>query len=102
MDWHNRTILGRSDLSKLHVPVEHTKLANGLRVVVSPDRSAPVVTVGVYYQIGFRLEPHGRSGFAHLFEHMMFQGSEHAGKMEHIRLINSSGGMLNGTTNYDI
>jgi zinc protease len=86
----------------LHVPVEFTTLANGLRVVASPDRSAPFVTVGVYYQIGFRLEPHGRSGFAHLFEHMMFQGSESAGKMEHIRLINSSGGMLNGTTNYDI
>jgi predicted Zn-dependent peptidase len=89
-------------VKKLHIPVEHTKLANGLRVVVSPDRSAPFVTVGVYYQIGFRLEPRGRSGFAHLFEHMMFQGSENAGKMEHIRLINSSGGLLNGTTNYDI
>ncbi len=87
---------------KLHIPVEHTKLANGLRVVASPDRSAPVVTVGVYYQIGFRLEPRGRSGFAHLFEHMMFQGSENAPKMEHIRLINSSGGLLNGTTNYDL
>jgi zinc protease len=87
---------------KLHIPVEHTTLANGLRVVVSPDRSAPVVTVGVYYQIGFRLEPHGRSGFAHLFEHMMFQGSENAAKMEHIRLINASGGLLNGTTNYDL
>jgi zinc protease len=85
-----------------HIPVEHTTLANGLRVVASPDRSAPFVTVGVYYQIGFRLEPPGRSGFAHLFEHMMFQGSENAGKMEHIRLVNSSGGLLNGTTNYDI
>jgi zinc protease len=89
-------------VKKLHVPVEHMTLANGLRVVASPDRSAPVVTVGVYYQIGFRLEPPGRSGFAHLFEHMMFQGSENAGKMEHIRLINSSGGLLNGTTHYDI
>jgi predicted Zn-dependent peptidase len=89
-------------LKKLHIPVEHTTLANGLRVVASSDRSAPVVTVGVYYQIGFRLEPRGRSGFAHLFEHMMFQGSENAGKMEHIRLINSSGGLLNGTTHYDI
>jgi zinc protease len=86
----------------LHIPVEHTTLANGLRVVASPDRSAPVATVGVYYQIGFRIEPRGRSGFAHLFEHMMFQGSENAGKMEHIRLINSSGGLLNGTTHYDI
>jgi zinc protease len=89
-------------LKHLHIPVEHTTLANGLRLVASPDRSAPFVTVGVYYQIGFRLEPRGRSGFAHLFEHMMFQGSEHAGKMEHIRLINSSGGVLNGTTHYDI
>ncbi len=89
-------------MKKLHIPVEHATLTNGLRVVASPDRSAPVVTVGVYYQIGFRLEPRGRSGFAHLFEHMMFQGSENAGKMEHIRLINSSGGLLNGTTNYDI
>jgi len=89
-------------LKKLHIPIEHMTLANGLRVVASPDRSAPVVTVGVYYQIGFRLEPRGRSGFAHLFEHMMFQGSENAGKMEHIRLINSSGGLLNGTTHYDI
>jgi zinc protease len=89
-------------LKRLHIPVEHTTLSNGLRVVVSPDRTAPFVTVGVYYQIGFRLEPFGRSGFAHLFEHMMFQGSENAGKMEHIRLINSSGGLLNGTTNYDI
>jgi zinc protease len=89
-------------VKNFQIPVEHTTLANGLRVVVSQDRSAPVVTVGVYYQIGFRLEPQGRSGFAHLFEHMMFQGSENAGKMEHIRLINSSGGLLNGTTNYDI
>ena len=89
-------------MKKVHIPVEHTTLANGLRVVASPDRSAPVATVGVYYQIGFRLEPRGRSGFAHLFEHMMFQGSENAGKMEHIRLINSSGGLLNGTTHYDI
>jgi zinc protease len=89
-------------VSKLHIPVEHSTLANGLRVVLSSDRSAPVATVGVYYQIGFRLEPRGRSGFAHLFEHMMFQGSENAGKMEHIRLINSSGGLLNGTTNFDL
>ena len=89
-------------MTKLHIPVESETLGNGLRVVVSPDRSAPVVTVGVYYEIGFRLEPRGRSGFAHLFEHMMFQGSEHAGKMMHIRLVNSSGGVLNGSTHYDV
>ena len=83
-------------------PIHHRTLANGLRVVISPDRAAPVVTVGVYYNIGFRLEPRGRSGFAHLFEHMMFQGSENAGKMVHIRLVNSSGGVLNGSTRYDV
>ncbi len=89
-------------MRKLEIPVEHTTLANGLRVILSPGRTAPVATVGVYYQIGFRLEPRGRSGFAHLFEHMMFQGSENAGKMEFIRLINSSGGLLNGSTHYDL
>ena len=89
-------------MDKLQIPVETETLPNGLRAVVSPDHSAPIATVGVYYQIGFRLEPRGRSGFAHLFEHMMFQGSEHAGKMEHIRLINSSGGVLNGSTHYDL
>jgi zinc protease len=89
-------------LSALHVPVESMTFANGLRVVVSPDEAAPLATVGVYYNIGFRLEPRGRSGFAHLFEHMMFQGSANAGKMVHIRLINASGGVLNGSTHYDV
>ena len=89
-------------MHKLQIPIESQTLKNGLRVVVSPDRAAPVVTAGVYYNIGFRLEPRGRSGFAHLFEHMMFQGSENAGKMVHIRLINSSGGILNGSTRYDV
>jgi zinc protease len=86
----------------LHIPIEHKTFANGLRVVVAPDSTAPVVTVGVYYKIGFRLEPRGRSGFAHLFEHMMFQGSENAPKMQHIKLVNSSGGVLNGSTMYDV
>jgi len=86
----------------LTIPIEHKTFANGLRVVVAPDSTAPVVTVGVYYKIGFRLEPRGRSGFAHLFEHMMFQGSENAPKMQHIKLVNSSGGVLNGSTMYDV
>ena len=89
-------------MNRMHVAIEHTKLDNGLHVVVAPDSTAPVVTVGVYYKIGFRLEPHGRSGFAHLFEHMMFQGSENAPKTQHIKLINSSGGVLNGSTSYDV
>ena len=89
-------------MKPLQILIEHKTLANGLRVVVAPDSTAPVVTVGVYYKIGFRLEPQGRSGFAHLFEHMMFQGSENAPKMQHIKLINSSGGTLNGSTMYDV
>jgi predicted Zn-dependent peptidase len=93
---------GEGSLAGLHIPIQIATLANGLRVVVSPESTAPLVTVGVYYNIGFRLEPQGRSGFAHLFEHMMFQGSENAGKMVHIQLINASGGLLNGTTNYDV
>ncbi len=89
-------------MAKLRIPVESTVLENGLRVVLVPDGAAPVATVGVYYNIGFRLEPRGRSGFAHLFEHMMFQGSAHAAKMVHIKLINASGGVLNGSTHYDV
>src|SRR5271156_1690702 len=84
------------------VAIASTTLANGLHVVIAPDSAAPVVTVGIYYKIGFRLEPQGRSGFAHLFEHMMFQGSANAPKMQHIKLINSSGGLLNGSTSYDV
>jgi zinc protease len=89
-------------VNRLQIPIESTTLANGLKVVIAPEPSAPVVTVGVYYKIGFRLEPRGRSGFAHLFEHMMFQGSADAPKMQHIKLINSSGGVLNGSTHYDV
>ena len=85
-----------------HIVIENATLPNGLKVVIAPDSAAPVVTVGVYYKIGFRLEPQGRSGFAHLFEHMMFQGSANAPKMQHIKLINSSGGLLNGSTHYDV
>jgi zinc protease len=89
-------------VTRLQVPIQSSTLKNGLRVVIAPDTTAPVVTVGIYYKIGFRLEPQGRSGFAHLFEHMMFQGSENAPKMQHIKLINSSGGVLNGSTMYDV
>jgi zinc protease len=89
-------------VTQLQIPIHTGMLKNKLRVVVVPDAAAPVVTVGVYYKIGFRLEPQGRSGFAHLFEHMMFQGSENAPKMQHIKLINSSGGVLNGSTMYDV
>ncbi|HKR65795.1 MAG TPA: pitrilysin family protein [Thermoanaerobaculia bacterium] len=85
----------------LQIPVEYHKLDNGLKVVLSPDHTAPTVTVGVYYGIGFRVEPRDRTGFAHLFEHLMFQGSENLGKMQFIKLIQSNGGVLNGSTRFD-
>lgn len=83
------------------VPVKYSKLDNGLKVVLSPDHTAPIVTVAVYYNIGLRIEPKGRTGFAHLFEHMMFQGSQNLGKMEFIRLVENNGGYLNGSTRFD-
>ena len=83
------------------VPVEYHTLDNGLKVVISEDHTAPIATVAVYYNIGFRIEPRDRTGFAHLFEHMMFQGSENLGKMEFIRLIQRNGGVLNGSTRFD-
>ncbi|MGB7844183.1 MAG: pitrilysin family protein [Candidatus Acidiferrum sp.] len=87
--------------NEFHVPVEYYKLPNGLRVVLSPDHTAPTVCVGVYYRIGFRIEPRDRTGFAHLFEHMMFQGSNNLGKMEFIKLVQTNGGILNGSTRFD-
>lgn len=86
---------------KLDIPVTYYKLPNGLKVVLSPDKTAPIITVGVYYNIGFRIEPKNRTGFAHLFEHMMFQGSENLGKMEFIKLVQQNGGILNGSTRFD-
>ena len=87
--------------TRFEVPVEYHTLDNGLRVVLSPDNTSPTVTVAVYYNIGFRIEPQDRTGFAHLFEHMMFQGSENLGKMEFVRLVQSNGGILNGSTRFD-
>jgi predicted Zn-dependent peptidase len=80
--------------------VHHT-LRNGLRIVVAPDRSAPVVGIAVLYDVGFRSEPLGRTGFAHLFEHLMFQGSANLEKLQHFRYVQASGGMFNGSTHLD-
>ena len=85
----------------INIPMEYYRLGNGLKVVLSRDTTAPTVTVGVYYHIGFRIEPQGRTGFAHLFEHLMFQGSGNLGKMEFIRLVEGNGGVLNGSTRFD-
>lgn len=88
-------------MSSFQVPVRYSTLENGLKVILSQDTSTPVVTVAVYYNIGFRIEPKDRTGFAHLFEHMMFQGSKNLGKMEFIQLVQRNGGILNGSTRFD-
>ena len=90
-----------SGVNEFKVPVEYYTLDNGLKVILSPDHTAPTVIVAVYYNIGFRIEPKDRTGFAHLFEHMMFQGSENLGKMEFIKLVQENGGILNGSTRFD-
>jgi zinc protease len=81
--------------------VERFRLPNGLRVVLSPDRTAPVVGVAVVYDVGIRSEPPGRAGFAHLFEHLMFQGSTNLEKLAHFRHVQGSGGTFNGSTHFD-
>jgi predicted Zn-dependent peptidase len=84
-----------------HYAVERFTLPNGLRVVLAPDRAAPVIGVAVVYDVGIRSEPEGRTGFAHLFEHLMFQGSTNLEKLAHFRYVQGSGGSFNGSTHFD-
>ncbi len=88
-------------LASLSFELSHHTLTNGLRVVLAPDRRAPVVAIAVNYDVGFRSEPQGRTGFAHLFEHLMFQGSANLEKLEHFHYVQSSGGTFNGSTHLD-
>ena len=83
------------------IPIQEHKLKNGLRLILSEDHSAPTYSIAVTYNVGSRDERPGRTGFAHLFEHMMFQGSENVGKGEHFILVLNNGGGMNGTTNAD-
>src|SRR6266513_560530 len=85
----------------VNLPIVYYRLPNGLKVVVSESHSSPTVTVAVYYGVGFRVEPKGQTGFAHLFEHMMFQGSANVKKMEHAKIVEANGGNLNGSTRLD-
>ncbi len=88
--------------TQTHVPTLHRlRLPNGLRVLLAPDPSTPVVAVSVHVDVGFRSEPEGRTGFAHLFEHLMFQGSESLEKLAHFRHVQGSGGVFNGSTHQD-
>ena len=90
-----------TDPGSFSVPVIYYKLPNGLRVILSPDSTAPTVVTAVYYRIGFRVEPKDRTGFAHLFEHMMFEGSQNLGKLEFDLMVQENGGIDNGSTRFD-
>ncbi|MFT6396858.1 MAG: putative Zn-dependent peptidase [Bradymonadia bacterium] len=95
------TATAAAQTPELSFDVQYRELDNGLRVVLAPDSSAPTVGIAVYYDVGSRNEVEGRSGFAHLFEHMMFQGSANVGKGEHFQHVNRNGGRMNGTTSED-
>jgi zinc protease len=85
----------------LSYAISRGRLNNGLRVVILPDPTSPVVAVAVYYDVGMRSEPEGRTGFAHLFEHLMFQGSANLKKTDHFTYVQGAGGVLNGSTHVD-
>lgn len=87
--------------NQVSIPYKKYQLANGLTVILHQDKSDPLVHVDVTYHVGSARELAGRSGFAHLFEHMMFQGSEHVADEQHFKVVTESGGTLNGTTNTD-
>ena len=82
----------------MRIPIETYRLANGLFITFSEDHTAPIVAVNLWYHVGSANERDGRTGFAHLFEHMLFQGSAHVGTNEHFETIQRAGGMLNGST----
>ena len=90
-----------SEAGTASIPYSKYQLDNGLTVILSPDHSDPLVHVDVTYHVGSAREKIGRSGFAHFFEHMMFQGSEHVGDQQHFKIVTEAGGTLNGTTNRD-
>ena len=94
-------VLGLAAAPIRKIQFTDTKLKNGLRVIVSEDHAAPVFSIVVNYNVGSRDERKGRTGFAHLFEHMMFKGSENVGQNEHPYLIFMNGGTMNGTTSKD-
>ena len=91
----------KGDDSGISIPYAKYRLANGLTVILHEDHSDPLVHVDVTYHVGSNREEVGRSGFAHFFEHMMFQGSANVADEEHFKLVSNAGGTLNGSTNSD-
>ena len=85
---------------EIWIPYEHYELDNGLDVILSEDHSVPFVWVNIWYSVGAKDEEEGRTGFAHLFEHLMFQGSEHH-QDEYFLPLQAVGARINGTTNFD-
>ncbi|HSC43646.1 MAG TPA: pitrilysin family protein, partial [Candidatus Binatia bacterium] len=99
---NNERMTPATQLNKSYaVDFKEFRLKNGLRVLLAEDHSAPTYSICVTYNVGSRDERPGRTGFAHLFEHMLFQGSENVGKGEHFILVQNNGGSANGTTNID-
>ena len=80
------------------IPIRESRLANGLRLITVVDRTAPLAVVNLWYHVGSKDERAGRTGFAHLFEHLMFQGSAHVKKAEHLAIVQAAGGTANATT----
>ncbi len=87
--------------SALHFDIERHLLPNGLKVILQQDRRAPLVAINLWYHVGSKNERPGQTGFAHLFEHMLFQGSAHVGTNGHFQLVQEVGGTANGSTWYD-
>lgn len=90
-----------NNVSSARFPIERHTLANGLQVVLQPDTSLPLVAINLWYHVGSKNEVPGKTGLAHLFEHMLFQGSQHVGKNDHFRLVQQVGGVANGSTWFD-
>ena len=86
---------------KVVIPYERWKLPNGLTILLHEDHSDPLVNVMVTYKVGSNRESIGKSGFAHFFEHMMFQGSKHVADEEHFKIVSTAGGNMNGNTTED-
>jgi zinc protease len=94
-------VTGAAPAAAIKVPLQQYTLKNGLKVILSVDTSAPTYSISITYNVGSRNEKAGHTGFAHLFEHMMYEGSENVGKGEHFILVMNNGGGMNGTTNAD-
>ena len=98
---HSQTLIDKQTQEGINIAYETYQLDNGLTVIIHQDHSDPIVHVEVTYHVGSNREQIGMTGFAHFFEHMMFQGSENIGEEEHFKIVSEGGGRMNGTTSRD-